>query len=75
MGIIETVIVLCLFIYNGDEKKIEGWYTQENIGECLTAKRLASRNSGNQVLYTCSVEECVMKIDSTGAKHCDKIIY
>ena len=75
MGIIETIIVLSLFVYNGDEKKIEGWYKQENIGECLAAKRLASRNSGNQVLYTCTVEDCEMSIDSTGIKHCDKIIY
>ena len=73
MGIIETVIILSLYVYDGSDKNIEGWYHQDNIGECLNAKRLASRNSGKQVLYTCTVEECEMSVDITGVKHCDKI--
>ena len=71
---IETVIILCLFVFNSGEKTIEGWYHKDNIAECLESKRFAERNSGEQVLYTCTIEQCEMKIDSTGVKHCDKII-
>ena len=55
-------------------KNIEGWYHQDNISTCLSAKRLAERNSGNQVQYTCTLEQCMMTTDQTGVKHCDKII-
>ena len=37
-------------------------------------KRIAERNSGNQVQYTCTLEQCSMTIDAVGTKHCDKII-
>ena len=62
MGIIESVIILSLYIYNGGNKSIEGWYHQDNLSTCLSAKRLAERNSGNQVQYTCSLEQCVMTV-------------
>ena len=71
---IKTVIVLCLFVFNSGEKKIEGWYHKENIAECLKSKRFAERNAGITNLYTCSIEQCVMKTDQTGVEHCDKII-
>tara|TARA_B100001093_G_C26766807_1_gene988254 strand:+ start:581 stop:808 length:228 start_codon:yes stop_codon:yes gene_type:complete len=74
MGIIETVIILSLYIYDGGNKTIEGWYHQDNLSSCLNAKRLAERNSGNQVQYTCSLEQCEMSIDQVGIKHCEKII-
>lgn len=74
MGIIESVIILSLYIYDGGNKSIEGWYHQDNLSTCLSAKRLAERNSGNQVQYTCSLEQCLMTVDQTGVKHCDKII-
>ena len=74
MGLIETVILLSLWTYQGEERKVEGWYHQDNLSTCLSAKRLAERNSGNQVQYTCSLEQCEMKTDQTGIKHCDKII-
>ena len=74
MGLIETVIVLTLYVYDGDKKTIEGWYHQENIGKCLEARRIAERNSGEQVQYTCTLEQCEMTIDKTGVKHCDKIL-
>ena len=74
MGLIETVIVLTLYVYDGDKKTIEGWYHQENIGKCLEARRIAERNSGEQVQYTSTLEQCEMTIDKTGVKHCDKII-
>ena len=74
MGIIESVIILSLYIYDTGNKSIEGWYHQDNLSTCLAAKRLAERNSGNQVQYTCSLEQCVMILDSTDTKHCDKIV-
>ena len=69
MGIIETVIILSLYVYDGGNKTIEGWYHQDNLSTCLTAKRTAERNSGNQVQYTCSLEKCMMTTDQTGVKH------
>ena len=72
--LIESVIILSLYIYDSGNKSIEGWYHQDNLSTCLSAKRLAERNSGNQVQYVCSLENCVMTFDQTGAKHCDKII-
>jgi len=74
MGLIETVIILSLYVYAGDKKTIDGWYHQENIGKCLEARRIAERNSGEQVQYTCTLEQCEMTIDKTGVKHCDKIL-
>ena len=74
MRITESVIILSLYIYDGGNKSIEGWYHQDNLSTCLSAKRLAERNSGNQVQYTCSLEQCLMTVDQTGVKHCDKII-
>ena len=74
MGVIEVVVVLSLWTFQGDVRKVEGWYHQDNLSTCLAAKRLAERNSGNQVQYTCSLEQCVMTTDQTGVKHCDKII-
>ena len=32
MGIIETVIILSLYVYDGGNKNIEGWYHQETSG-------------------------------------------
>ena len=74
MGVIETVIILSLYVFDGDKKTIEGWYHQENIGKCLEARRVAERNSGNQVQYTCTLEDCEMSTDKTGTKHCERII-
>ena len=74
MGVIEVVFLLSLWTHQGEERKVEGWYHQDNLSTCLSAKRLAERNSGNQVQYICSLENCVMTFDQTGAKHCDKII-
>ena len=74
MGIIETVIRLSLYVYDGGNKTIEGCYHQDNLSSCLSAKRIAERNSGDQVQYTCSLEKCLMTTDQTGVKHCDKII-
>ena len=74
MGLIETVIILSLYVYDGGNKSIEGWYHQDNLSTCLAAKRTAERNSGNLVQYTCTLEQCEFSIDTTGQKHCDKII-
>ena len=74
MGIIETVIILSLYVYDGGNKNIEGWYHQNNLSTCLAAKRTAERNSGNSVQYTCTLEQCEFVTDQTGQKHCDKII-
>jgi hypothetical protein len=74
MGIIETVIILSLYVFDGGNKSIEGWYHQDNLSSCLAAKRLAERNGGNLVQYTCTLEQCEFVTDQTGAKHCDKII-
>ena len=74
MGIIETVIILSLYVFDGGNKSIEGWYHQDNLSSCLAAKRLAERNGGNLVQYTCTLEQCEFSIDTTGQKHCDKII-
>jgi hypothetical protein len=74
MGVIEVVVVLSLWTFQGDIRKVEGWYHQDNLSTCLASKRYAEKNAGKTNKYTCSVEQCVMKTDSTGAKHCDKII-
>ena len=74
MGIIETVIILSLYVYDGGNKTIEGWYHQDNLSSCLESKRIAESNSGNQVQYTCTLAQCEMSTDSTGVKHCEKII-
>ena len=74
MGVIETVILLSLYVYDGGNKTIEGWYHQENLSDCLKGKRIAERNAGDQVQYTCTLESCEMSIDSLGVKHCEKII-
>ena len=74
MGLIETVILLSLWIYQGEERKVEGWYHQDNIGACLKTKRYAEKNAGKTNKYTCSIEKCLMTVDQTGVKHCDKII-
>ena len=74
MGIIETVIILSLYVYDAGNKNIEGWYHQDNLSTCLNAKRVAERNSGNSVQYTCTLEQCEMILDQTGVKHCNKII-
>ena len=69
MGVIETVIILSLYVYDGGNKTIEGGYHQDNLSSCLESKRIAERNSGNQVQYTCTLEQCEMSTDSTGVKH------
>ena len=74
MGLIETVIILSLYVFDGGNKSIEGWYHQDSLSACLAAKRIAERNSGNQVQYTCTLETCEMIFDQTGIKHCNKII-
>ena len=74
MGIIETVIILSLYVYDGGNKNIEGWYHQDTLSTCLAAKSTAGRNSGNSVQYTCTLEQCEFVTDQTGQKHCDKII-
>ena len=74
MGVIETVILLSLYVYDGGNKTIEGWYHQENLSACLKGKRIAERNAGDQVQYTCTLENCEMSIDKMGVKHCEKII-
>ena len=50
MGVIETVILLSLYVYDGGNKTIEGWYHQENLSACLKGKRIAERNAC--LLYT-----------------------
>ena len=47
MGLIETVIILSLYVFDGGNKSIEGWYHQDSLSACLAAKRVAERNSGN----------------------------
>ena len=71
---IELVVVLSMFINEGDIKRLDGWYHQPSISVCLEAKRIAQRTSGIRVEYTCSLEKGIMVTDSTGAKHLDIII-
>ena len=71
---IELVVVLSMFINEGDIKRLDGWYHQPTISVCLEAKRIAQRNSGIRVEYTCSLEKGIMVTDSTGVRHLDKII-
>jgi len=72
--VIETVVLLSLWIFDGGDRKIEGWYHQNNVSSCLESKRTAERNSGEQLQYTCTLEQCEMTIDQTGVKHCNKIL-
>ena len=69
MGVIETVILLSLYVYDGGNKTIEGWYHQENLSACLKGKRIAERNAGDQVQYTCTLENCEMSIDKLSLIH------
>ena len=53
MGLTETVIILSLYVYDGGNKNIEGWYQQDNLSTCLSAKRTAERNYSANVKYQC----------------------
>lgn len=74
MGVVEVVVLLSLWTFQGEERHVEGWFHQDNLSTCLASKRFAEKSAGKTNKYTCSVEKCSMKIDSTGAKHCDKVI-
>ena len=52
---IEMVFVLSMFIIEGDDRRLDGWYHQPSLSVCLEGKRVAERNAGNQVAYTCTV--------------------
>lgn len=72
---IEMVFVLSMYILEGDERRLDGWYHQPSLSVCMEARRIALRSSGNQVDYTCSYVKGKMVTDSLGVKHLDRIIY
>ena len=74
MGVIETVIVLSMYIIEGDSKRLDGWYHQPSISVCLEAKRVAERTAGQQLAYTCTIEQGEMVTDQLGVKHLNKIL-
>jgi len=71
---IEMVVVLSMFILENDTRRLDGWYHQPSLSVCLEGKRVAERNSGIRIKYTCTLEKGIMVKDSTGVKHLDKII-
>lgn len=48
MGIIETVIILSLYVYDGGNKTIEGWYHQDNLSSCLESKEQQKETQATQ---------------------------
>jgi len=71
---LEMVVVLSMFIIEGNDRRLDGWYHQPSLSVCLEGKRVAERSAGNQVQYTCTLEKGVMVTDKTGVRHLDKII-
>ena len=41
--VIEAVIILSLYTFDGGNKTIEGWYHQDSLSTCLAGKRTAER--------------------------------
>ena len=71
---IEMVFVLSMFIIEGDDRRLDGWYHQPSLSVCLEGKRVAERNAGNQVAYTCTLEKGEMVTDEHGVRHLNKIL-
>ena len=66
---IEMVFVLSMFIIEGDNRRLDGWYHQPSLSVCLEGKRVAERTAGNQLSYTCSYVKGEMVTDDLGVKH------
>ena len=71
---IEMVFVLSMYIIEGDERRLDGWYHQPSLSVCLEGKRVAERTAGSQVAYTCTLEKGEMVIDDHGVRHLNKIL-
>ena len=48
--------------------------SQPSLSVCLEGKRVAERNAGNQVAYTCTLEKGEMVTDEHGVRHLNKIL-
>ena len=70
----ETGIIICVALCMFFEGELVEHTYKSSMSECLKAKRIAERNAGDQVQYTCTLENCEMSIDKMGVKHCEKII-
>lgn len=71
---IEMVFVLSMFILEGDDRRLDGWYHQPSLSACMEARRISLRSAGNQLDYTCSYVKGEMVTDSLGVKHLNRII-
>ena len=67
---IETVIALCMFMH-GELKEHKH---QATIHDCLMKKRIAERNSGDMIRYSCGEVKADIKINNDGSKSIKKII-
>ena len=67
---IKMVVALCLFI-NGQliEHRI-----QDTIGDCLMKKRIAQRNSSDNIRYMCGEVKAELQNNIDGSKSIKKII-
>ena len=71
---IEMVFVLSMFIIEGNDRRLDGWYHQPSLSVCLEGKRVAERNAGIKVDYTCTLENGEMVTDEHGVRHLNKIL-
>lgn len=67
---IETVIALCMFMH-GELKEHKH---QSTIHECLMKKRVAERNSGDTIRFSCGEVKATIKINNDGSKSIEKVI-
>tara|TARA_R110002153_G_scaffold6581_1_gene30340 strand:+ start:451 stop:669 length:219 start_codon:yes stop_codon:yes gene_type:complete len=67
---IETVIALFMSMA-GELKEFKH---QNSIHECLMKKRVAERNSGNNIRYSCGKVNATVEVNNDGSKSIKKII-
>lgn len=67
---IETVIALCMFMH-GELKEHKH---QTTIHDCLSKKRVAERNSGSNIRYSCGEVKAKIEVNNDGSKSIQKII-
>ena len=67
---IETVIALCMFMLGELKEHIH----ESTFHDCLMMKRIAERNSGDVIRYSCGEVKADIKINNDGSKSIKKII-
>jgi len=67
---IETVVALIMMVNN----EIKEHRLKSDIGECLKSKRIAERNSSNNITYQCLLTDAELEKNIDGSKSIKKII-